>query len=109
MPALAPSPLTARWTQPDPIDQPADLRQANRYSYVGGDPINNIDQTGAILFTPKNILKGAKGIVKGVAKNASPSTGGDTNRFSDDVGDAINCLNPIGSETGEVGGTDDAG
>ena len=32
---------------------------------------------------------------------------GDTNRVSDDVGDAINCLNPVDGWTGDVGGTDD--
>jgi hypothetical protein len=31
---------------------------------------------------------------------------GDTNGFSDDVGDAINCLNPLRGLTGNVGGTD---
>ena len=31
----------------------------------------------------------------------------DTNRVGDDIGDAVNCLNPVGGWTGEVGGTDD--
>ena len=31
----------------------------------------------------------------------------DTNRVGDDVGDAVNCLNPVSGWTGEVGGTDD--
>ena len=33
-------PHLARWNQRDPLNQPADLRQPNRYIYVGGDPIN---------------------------------------------------------------------
>jgi RHS repeat-associated protein len=37
---------TARWTQPDPINQPADLREANRYIYAGGDPVNAADPSG---------------------------------------------------------------
>jgi hypothetical protein len=32
---------------------------------------------------------------------------GDTNRVGDDVGDAVNCFNPVGGWTGDVGGTDD--
>lgn len=43
-------PTDARWTQPDPLDQATDLRQANKYTYVGGDPINNTDPTGCGLF-----------------------------------------------------------
>lgn len=40
---------TGRWTQPDPLNQPADLREANRYSYVGNDPANATDPTD-LLF-----------------------------------------------------------
>ncbi len=39
-------PNLGRWTQRDPLNQPADLRQANRYMYAGGDPINITDPTG---------------------------------------------------------------
>ena len=45
-------PADARWTQPDPLDQPDDLRQGNRYVYVGGDPIDVTDLTG--LTAPAN-------------------------------------------------------
>ena len=31
---------------------------------------------------------------------------GDRNDFRDDIGDAINCLNPVRDLTGDVGGTD---
>ena len=44
-------PGLGRWTQQDPIDQPADLRQANRYVYVGQDPVNHVDPSGEILIT----------------------------------------------------------
>jgi RHS repeat-associated protein len=40
-------PNLARWTQADPIDQAADLQQANRYAYVGGSPVNSVDTAGA--------------------------------------------------------------
>lgn len=40
------NPAIGRWTQPDPLNQPADLRQANRYAYVGADPINWRDPAG---------------------------------------------------------------
>ena len=39
-------PEIARWTQQDPLDQAADLQQANRYAYAGGDPTNDTDPTG---------------------------------------------------------------
>jgi hypothetical protein len=35
------------------------------------------------------------------------TAGDDTNRPGDDIGDAVNCLNPLGGWTGYVGGTDD--
>jgi hypothetical protein len=35
------------------------------------------------------------------------TAGDDTNRVGDDIGDAVNCLNPLGGWTGEMGGTDD--
>jgi RHS repeat-associated protein len=40
------NPAFGRWMQADPIDQPADLREGNRYLYVGDDPTNAIDPTG---------------------------------------------------------------
>jgi hypothetical protein len=46
----------------------------------------------------------ANGLVCYLRKSTA---GDDTNRVADDVGDAVNCLNPVGGWTGEVGGTDD--
>ena len=39
-------PSTQRWTQQDPLRQAGDLRQANRYAYVGGNPVNSVDLSG---------------------------------------------------------------
>jgi RHS repeat-associated protein len=39
-------PRNGRWTQLDPLHHAADLRQSNRYAYVGGDPVNETDPTG---------------------------------------------------------------
>ena len=39
-------PALARWTQKDPMMQAFSPREANSYSYVGGDPVNLRDPTG---------------------------------------------------------------
>jgi RHS repeat-associated protein len=39
-------PALGRWTQQDPLHQPNDLRNANRYVYTGQDPVNRTDPTG---------------------------------------------------------------
>jgi hypothetical protein len=46
----------------------------------------------------------ANGLVCYLRKSTAPN---DTNRVGDDIGDAINCMNPIDGWTGHVGGTDD--
>jgi RHS repeat-associated protein len=40
------NPVLGRWTQPDPIDTPSDLREGNRYAYGGADPVNRTDPRG---------------------------------------------------------------
>lgn len=42
-----------RWTQRDPLNQAADVRQANRYAYVGGDPVNLTDPRGEYSSTAR--------------------------------------------------------
>jgi len=37
---------TGRWTQVDPLNQMEDLREANRYAYAAGDPVNLTDPSG---------------------------------------------------------------
>lgn len=39
-------PRTARWTQKDPLDQSADLREGNGHAYAGADPVNRSDMSG---------------------------------------------------------------
>jgi RHS repeat-associated protein len=39
-------PSTATCTQQDPINQIASLTEANRYSYVGGNPADGSDSNG---------------------------------------------------------------
>lgn len=46
-------PDTARWSQADPLDNAGDLREANRYAYVGADPINSVDLSGLFGITLK--------------------------------------------------------
>jgi RHS repeat-associated protein len=41
-------PELMRWTQQDPLEQPTDPANSNRYGYVGGDPINSADPTGLV-------------------------------------------------------------
>lgn len=35
-----------RWTQQDNLESLGDPTQGNRYTYAGGDPINNVDPSG---------------------------------------------------------------
>lgn len=60
-------PKTARWTQQDPLSQLSDLRQANRYSYAGGAPVNVADHSG-LGFSFSEIL--ASGIKVAAAAGA---------------------------------------
>jgi RHS repeat-associated protein len=41
-------PELGRWTQRDPVWNPLDPQQANRYAYVGQNPLNHLDPTGAL-------------------------------------------------------------
>ena len=44
-------PRIARWTSQDPLEQYADLRQANRYGYAAGDPVNFTDPGGCSIWS----------------------------------------------------------
>lgn len=58
-------PTDGRWTQQDPLMQPVDLYGANRYGYVGGDPVNGSDPSGLVDLNPVHALKslGIKGFL----------------------------------------------
>ncbi len=57
-------PRIARWTSQDPVEQCSDLRQANRYGYAGGDPVNELDPQGtSILGAVWGVVSKAGGFV----------------------------------------------
>jgi RHS repeat-associated protein len=55
-----------RWTQQDPVNQMASLTQANRYGYVGGDPIDATDLAGLSLLS--HVVSAVKGCIEGAVK-----------------------------------------
>jgi hypothetical protein len=75
--------------------------------------------SAGVLPMPRGAIRGKlpgllrKGAEKGVEVNGllcyirKSTAPNDTNRVGDDIADAINCLNPIDSWTGSMGGTDD--
>ncbi len=65
-------PRLGRWTQADPIHQPADPRNVNAYLYAGQDPVNLADPSGEIPFVAGVLAAGAIrwGITRFVASEA---------------------------------------
>jgi len=57
------NPQDGRWTQQDPLNQAGDLREANRYVYVGADPINLSDPRGTHVFG--GLLSSAREVLRG--------------------------------------------
>jgi RHS repeat-associated protein len=66
-------PDQGRWTQPDSVDHSSDPAQADRYVYVGDDPLNNLDPQGTVSLTGlvNDVVGGIVGTVTGVACDAS--------------------------------------
>ena len=60
-------PTTGTWTQRDTLDNPLSPQDANRYTYAGGDPINNVDPTGQGLGGKIALAYGVIGFACGVA------------------------------------------
>jgi RHS repeat-associated protein len=50
-------PYARRWTQPDPIDIRGSLTSANKFIYVGDDPVNLVDPSG-MSFLSKAVAVG---------------------------------------------------
>lgn len=65
---------TGRWTQQDNLESLGDPTQGNRYTYVGGDPINGIDPTG--LFTLGDFVGNVVGFAVTATFTAVGSVGG---------------------------------
>jgi hypothetical protein len=83
-------------------------------------PAPGLGAPPARAVVPLTVLRGARlrallkaGARKGVAANGlvcylrKSTAPNDSNRIGDDIGDAINCMNPIDAWTGHVGWTDD--
>ena len=63
------TPATGAWSQQDPLQQITSMQQANRYAYVGGDPINQVDPGG--MWFGSDLYSKVKGDV-----NAGLDSGG---------------------------------
>lgn len=63
-----------RWTQPDPIDETGDLKDGNRYVYVGSDPVNGADPTGLMDYRGDVVGGPTRGMFN--ADDAQPRGGG---------------------------------
>jgi RHS repeat-associated protein len=63
-------PAAQDWTQLDPIDHPSSLAEANRYLYVGADPINAIDPAGLCIIctNPLGIVSTVKRAIHSVKR-----------------------------------------
>jgi RHS repeat-associated protein len=68
-------PRLGRWTQADPLNQPDDLRQANRYAYVGGNPVNFVDPTGLVGTELGRFLNEAEELTRKSFKYSTRATG----------------------------------
>lgn len=62
-------PATGRWTQRDPVDDPLQEAGWNQYIYVGNDPINFTDATGACPLC-RIVLRKAANRAKAGARRA---------------------------------------
>ncbi|WP_374010551.1 RHS repeat domain-containing protein [Leifsonia sp. LS-T14] len=58
------NPTTGTWTQQDTLDAPLDPANANRYAFVGSDPINGNDPTGRAWYCIGGLLSSALGVAE---------------------------------------------
>jgi RHS repeat-associated protein len=107
------NPLLPAWTQQDPIDNPSSLLQADRYVFVGDDPINLADVVGrSFTGVAQACVKGAAtgtavGIVTsgGTASAVDAGIGCATGSVIYDVGqvnEAVGQLSEIGSSLNDI-------
>lgn len=89
---------TGRWSSLDPILQPASLRAANRYEYVGGDPINHVDPSGLIFLDDawEWVKSGAKNVSRvGSACYIANAWVDEEDSIKDELRDLNECYNPL--------------
>jgi RHS repeat-associated protein len=70
-------PALMRWTQADPLDAAADLREGNKYLYVGADPVNLTDPAG---LRGAKITGGCGGYGLSYGENTTGSDAGEGNK-----------------------------
>jgi RHS repeat-associated protein len=85
---------TGRWTQPDPFDQYADLQEANRYAYAGGDPANFIDPYGTSISGWARAF-GRIGPWAGLYCYVRRAASDSDNSWTDEARDVNSCFNPF--------------
>ncbi len=68
-------PSVGRWTQQDPLVQPFDPAQANRYSYAGCNLVNNVDPMGRAFTLCSTGFFGA-GVAASIGLYFAPLSGG---------------------------------
>lgn len=83
-------PGVGRWTQQDPLNQANDPGQANRYAYVGGNPINLVDPSG-LCGSFFSCALHAGGVILTTAETAASTA---ANGFAA-VGCAVAIKNPV--------------
>jgi hypothetical protein len=86
----------------DPAPVPRDA--ASIASAAPVVPVRTRGGPRALLRAGARKAVALNGLICYIRESTAP---GDTNRVSDDIGDAVNCLNPVDGWTGNVGGTDD--
>jgi RHS repeat-associated protein len=93
------APGQGRWTQPDPINQAFDPRQAHRYAYAGDDPVNRQDPQGTDSPIP-SVCYVEESIDDYDAEYRPPHYGGLPEKKPgisalEDLGNANECFNPV--------------
>ena len=90
--------ITGTWTQQDTLDAPLDPGNGNRYAYVGGDPVNNVD--------PRGLWKCA--LAAGAAGTAGLAIGAGIGSLAGPVGAGAGGAIGAGAVGGFVGGACDS-